>query len=375
MAARINIGMVGAGAVARAVHLPILTRRADLFDVVAICDPDSYSTGLVAERHGVDRTHTDLVGMLDGGGIDAVMATHSGSHTPTVLAALDAGLGVFSEKPLAYTRDEVDTIAAAASGRPVMVGYMKAYDPAVVAAEDYLSDLPEIRSVEVVVLHPSAEAQLASSELEPPQPRPESHPSASVPGDDELLTTALGPAAAPLGAIYSGVLLGSVSHDLSVMRALGMGVDRIDRARRWENPGGHRSVAFTGRSDNGADVSVRWHYLPNYPVYREEVRFHTDAGSVELVFPAPYLLRAPTELRVTVAAPDGARITLERSPEEAFERELVAFHDMLDGGASPRDGIDSGRADVITCQKIAAALAESEGVEIGGEASGIPLRE
>ena len=35
---RIRVGLVGAGAVASSVHLPILTRRSDLYEVVAIAD-------------------------------------------------------------------------------------------------------------------------------------------------------------------------------------------------------------------------------------------------------------------------------------------------------------------------------------------------
>jgi myo-inositol 2-dehydrogenase / D-chiro-inositol 1-dehydrogenase len=359
---------VGAGAVARCVHLPILARRSDRFAIAAICDPFVDAAKLAADRFGIAEVFANSDEMFASDRLDAVLVLHSGTHAPTVLAALGAGLGVFSEKPLAYTRAEVAAIAAAANGRPVMVGYMKAYDPAVVRAREYV-DVAAVRSVEVLVRHPPPPAQLAHSELEPPGLLTGTPP--PPPSDADLLIAALGPAAGPLGRTYADIVLGSLSHDLAVMRAVGLSIDRVEWARRWGGPtvDGHFSLAVAGWTAGGASVSLRWHYLPQYPAYREEVRFHHDGGSVELVFPTPYLLRAPTELRVNRATETGEAITVERSPVEAFEEELVAFHDLVLNGRAPHDGIDSGLADVVTAQKVVAAIAAAEGVELGGEAA------
>ncbi len=368
MPERLRVGVVGAGAVARCVHLPILARRSDRFAIAAICDPFVDAAKLAADRFGVADVFSDTNEMLATAHLDAVLVLHSGTHTPTVLAALGAGLGVFSEKPLAYTRAEVAAIAAAANDRPVMVGYMKAYDPAVVRARGYV-DVAAVRSVEVLVRHPPPAAQLAHSELEPPGLLAGMSP--PPPSDADLLIAALGPAAGPLGRTYADIVLGSLSHDFAVMRAVGLSIDRVDWARRWGGPTieGHFSVAVAGWAPGGASVSMRWHYLPEYPAYREEVRFHHDDGSVELVFPSPYLLRAPTELRVDRATDAAEAVTVERSPVEAFEEELLAFHDLVLTGRAPHDGIDSGLADVVTAQKVVAALAAAEGIEIGGEAA------
>lgn len=367
MTDRLRVGIVGAGAVARGVHLPILARRADLFELAAIADPYLDAAQLAARRFGIGTVHAGAGDLLAAESLDAVMALHSGTHTPTVLAALDAGLAVFSEKPLAYTRAEVAEIAAVAGDRPVMVGYMKAYDPAVVAARSHV-DPPSVRSVEVVVLHPTTPAQLARSELEPPGLLTGSPP--PPPSDDELLKAALGRAAAGLGRLYADVLLGSISHDLAVMRALGVPVERVDWARRWPGDEAALSVTIEGRTTTGASVSIRWHYLPGYPAYREEVRLHHARGSVDLVFPAPYLLRAPTELSVTSTHGDGTAVTVERSHVEAFEEELLAFHRMVTTGEPPHDGVDSGLADVVSAQQIAAAIAAADGIDVGGEALG-----
>ncbi len=57
----------------------------------------------------------------------------------------------------------------------------------------------------------------------------------------------------------------------------------------------------TGRLGGEARFTIRWHYLPDHPSYREEVRVVTDLASIELEFPSPYLLNAPTVLRVAPA--------------------------------------------------------------------------
>ena len=126
-----------------------------------------------------------------------------------------------------------------------------------------------------------------------------------------------------------------------------------------------------GRLGNDARLSIGWHFLPDYPAYREDVRFHYERGSVELSFPAPYRLHEPTEpgdLHGSTARPAGA-ILLD-SIEEAFERELLAFASMITDGTRARSGIADGRADIVTCQRIVARLALDRGIEIGGEAAG-----
>ncbi|RZS91725.1 putative dehydrogenase [Motilibacter rhizosphaerae] len=79
----------------------------------------------------------DLHGALDPGAVDAVVvATPTDTHAPVVLAALDAGLSVFCEKPLARTAAEAGELArrAAARGSKVAVGHVVRYFPEYAAA-------------------------------------------------------------------------------------------------------------------------------------------------------------------------------------------------------------------------------------------------
>ncbi|HET7138181.1 MAG TPA: hypothetical protein VFI04_07480, partial [Gaiellaceae bacterium] len=184
------------------------------------------------------------------------------------------------------------------------------------------------------------------------------------------LERALGLAPRWVGELYADVFLGSVVHELAVIRALVGGPLEVDDADVWPAEATDGSVAIQGRLPGGARVSVRWHYLEGYPAYREEVRVHDERGSVELVFQAPYLLHAPTVLTVVDADEEAERVTHTRSTVEAFERQWLAFESLVRDGEPPRAGLDEGREDALVCQSAARVVAARHDVEIGGEAAG-----
>ena len=304
----------------------------------------------------------------------------SGSHAAAAAQGLEAGLAVLCEKPLAFTLAEVDQLAEVQerTGGRLLLGYMKLYDPAVREARRVL-DHPgapvgrELRAVEVTVLHPSSESQLAFAHLLPP-------PTDVDPAIIEALgraadaahATALGADAGPgLGPLYSDILLGSVVHDLAVLRALHGDAVAVDRVDLWPDGAWPPSLAIDARLDGGARLSVGWHYLPQQPAYREEVRLHYDRGSVELTFPAPYRLHLPTRLVVRGGGGETVREQRFESVREAFEEQLFAFEALARDGTAPHAGIAEGRADVVTCQRIAARRAVDVGLPIGGEATDV----
>jgi myo-inositol 2-dehydrogenase/D-chiro-inositol 1-dehydrogenase len=371
---RVRLGVIGLGTVAQAVHLPLLATLRDRFEVTAVCDLSDRLAVEVGERFGLGgaarcRSAEEL---LDSGLVDAALVLSSGSHGEVAGAALGRGLPVFCEKPLAYTIAEADELASLSerTGAPLQLGYMKLYDPAVRrAARELATSGPALRSVEVTVLHPSGASQLGHAGLAPP------------PGDvlaaaldalqdrtERLRAQALGPAPAALGRLYTTVLLGSVVHDLAVVRALAGNPERVEHVDTWPD-GAWESVAVEGVCPGGVRLSLRWHYLERYPEYREEVRVHHEQGSVELTFPSPYLLNAPTVLTVSDRDGDAARVRTHRSTVEAFREELLAFHRLVTEGEPPAAGIVEGRADIRTCQRIARRLAGARGMDLGGEAA------
>jgi myo-inositol 2-dehydrogenase / D-chiro-inositol 1-dehydrogenase len=372
---RVRLGVIGLGAVAQAVHLPLLRNQRDLFEVTAVCDLSADLARRVADRFGLGTAarFRSAEELLDSGLVDAVLVLASGSHGPVAGAALGRGLPVFCEKPLAYTLAEADTLErlAAKEGTPLQLGYMKLYDPAVRRAHrELVAARPALRAVDVTVLHPSGPSQLAHASLEQP---PGDVPAATLAalGEEtaQFQEQALGPAPAELRRLYTDVLLGSLVHDLAVVRLLAGDLERVDHVDLWPE-GSWSSVAVQGVLGGGTRLGLRWHYLDRYPAYREEVSLHHEQGSIALSFPSPYLLNAPTVLTVTDRDGDAVRVREDRSTVEAFQRELAAFHRLVTDGRPVAAGIVEGRADIATCQRILRRLAERRGVGLSGEAAG-----
>ncbi|WP_181871263.1 Gfo/Idh/MocA family protein [Sphaerisporangium album] len=385
----LRVGVLGLGAVAQAVHLPLLAKRPDLFAVASVCDVAPEVTDVIGRRYGIaeNRRFTALGDMLDAGGIDALMILSRGSHAPAVHAAFARGLPVFCEKPLAYTTAEADGLIAAEPdlGHPaILLGYMKQYDPAVVEAARLLADVDDIRSVEATVLHPTGASQLEFARVVGPSaPLP---PRVRADADAEeraLRAAAVGDADEALWRAYRGVLVSSLVHDLSILRSLGSPPETVDFADIWRQTSRHAvrdavrdheafghpspSITATGTLATGGRFALSWHFLPDFPAYRETVRVVHGRGTVELVFPSPYLMHAPTELTVTTLDGDAERRALRRSITEAFETQLEAFHAMVRDGVEPRSGLEAGRADILDCQRIIAAFAGRTGTPVGGE--------
>ncbi len=132
----IRVGLVGVGALGR-LHMRSLatipgcrlTRVAD----------HRVSTALAAEIADAGATVTDLDGVLDPTDVDAVVvATPTDGHAPIVRAAVERGLAVFCEKPLARTPAQALAIRdlAAERGVKVAVGHVVRYFPEYAAARE-----------------------------------------------------------------------------------------------------------------------------------------------------------------------------------------------------------------------------------------------
>ncbi|GAA4638236.1 hypothetical protein GCM10023196_095120 [Actinoallomurus vinaceus] len=387
---RVRIAVAGLGVIAQTVHLPLLERLRDRFELTAVCDLSPSLTARTADRYGVPGRYTDVETMLAAGGFDAVALLTSGSHGPAAASALRHGYFVLCEKPLAYTRAEAADLAAL-DGGPVpklMVGYMKQYDLAVarVLATNVAAGA---QAIQVTVLHPSDGAQLAFARLPaPPLDVPAGTLAALRAADEDLLRAAVGDVPAAARRLYT-TTLNSISHDLSLLRLLAGGVATIDHVALWpDHPGrpptrstavatlaagpatGGRSVELAGTLGTGGRYTIHWHFLADYPAYRETVAIHHATGSAELVFPTPYLLGAPT--RLTLVEGDGGA---ERRAEYAdvtpsFENELLAFHAMVTEGVPPLTGVAGATDDIVTAQLAVRHLA---GTATGGEAAELPL--
>ena len=101
---RLRVGIVGAGVIAQVMHLHYLAELADRFEVAAVCDIVGDSARACAGRYRIPAAFTDWRELIRQP-LDAVMILTSGSHAPIAIAAAQAGLHVFTEKPMCYSVD------------------------------------------------------------------------------------------------------------------------------------------------------------------------------------------------------------------------------------------------------------------------------
>jgi predicted dehydrogenase len=125
-----RIGLVGAGAFARAKLLPALEQAEA--ELAAVSTSTGLSAADAAERFGIERLTDDPQSIFEDPDIDAVViATRHANHASFAATALRAGKSVFVEKPLALDLGGVEEIedALAESSGVLMVGFNRRFAP------------------------------------------------------------------------------------------------------------------------------------------------------------------------------------------------------------------------------------------------------
>jgi myo-inositol 2-dehydrogenase/D-chiro-inositol 1-dehydrogenase len=137
----INIGWIGCGTHASEMLLPQLVRLP--VRLAAVCDVDENRLAMVGNRYGVAARFRDASALIAHPGLDAIgMAIGPAQHARFGAEALARSLPVFLEKPPAATAAEAQKLAdaAAQSGKPCVVGFMKRYSTANRIAGNLLRD-------------------------------------------------------------------------------------------------------------------------------------------------------------------------------------------------------------------------------------------
>ncbi|MGO4533293.1 Gfo/Idh/MocA family protein [Leifsonia sp. 2MCAF36] len=95
-------------------------------ELVAIAGMEDVPRAELGEKYGIDRLHRDWQELIAEGGLDVVsVAVPTFLHAPIAVGALDAGIHVLSEKPIARTAAEAQTMVEAAhrAGRVLEVAF------------------------------------------------------------------------------------------------------------------------------------------------------------------------------------------------------------------------------------------------------------
>ena len=125
----LQLGLAGLGRFGR-LHADVLGQLPDV-SLAAIADPDDEARQAVLAGHPGARAYADLEALLADPDLEAiVLATPETLHHRQASAALEAGLHVFVEKPMAATAAEAEDLRTLAErrGRRLQVGLVLRYE-------------------------------------------------------------------------------------------------------------------------------------------------------------------------------------------------------------------------------------------------------
>ena len=361
MSRRLRVGVIGVGVIGQVMHLHFLRELKDRFEITAICDLSLESARGCAEAYGVESVFSDWREMLSSP-LDAVFVLTSGSHAPIAVAAAQAGLHVFVEKPMCFSTTEATQMvdAAKGSGVTLMVGYPKRYDPAFLRFRDEVARFAAPKLLRVTTTESPflpyighyalvAPGSVSDEVLAPL--REESH---------RRLVAAIGSDDAFLVEQYQNVLLDTLVHEINTVRGV-LGeparLDYVDMRR------GSLAVILNYGATSAA---IHWVDVPGMTRYSMEFMMFGSSQRATLTFPSPYLRNAPTMLELESGSSDDVaswRRDEVTSYESGFKEELVAFYDAVTGVAPvATDGADSGR-DIALCQAIIRFVQDGKPIE------------
>jgi len=348
----LRVGVVGGGLVAQAMHLHHLAAKPDRFTIAALAEPSRTVREALGARYGIGGLHADYRGLLDARGVDAlVVCSPAGTHAEVVLAALDAGVHVFVEKPMCITLRDADAIVAArdTSGLVVQVGTMKRFDP---AYEAMLADLPEsasdLRYVSVVVNDAEFEPFFAADEIVRGADVPQELIDATRQGEADQVEEAVGAGDPDTVRAFSESYLGSMIHDLNLVHGL---LERMGEPLPaqvvdgdWWNEG--RAVTGALRLANGGRCDNAWIQLLDTFEYRETITLYFADSVRSLLFPSPWQKQRPTVYRRAERRGRSNAAVESTSYDEPFSREFDHFHACVTEGVPSRTPPEQARLDI-----------------------------
>lgn len=351
-----RLGLIGLGEVAQLIHLPILSRLGDLYSVAAAHDPSPGVLEAVAWRWGIGRRHHTVEALIADPEIEAVMVLSPDAyHGRHARAALEAGKHVFVEKPACLTRADLDALVevAARSERAAMVGYMRRYAPAFLAAKDARPALEEITYVrvrDVICEGPWFFNQVARVVT------PAGDIAAELLAEgrtlrDAMLAEVCGPDAPPeIRSAYT-VLTGLSSHGLSAMRDMLGSPLRVAAAEIKQG-----GTQITALFDYGHFTALYECMIGDVVRFEAGMEINSRWRRVAFNYPTPYIRNLPMQVEIQDSTPSGNETrVLGPFHQDPFEVELRAFHTAATQGGPLRTPPTDSAADLDLFKAIIAA--------------------
>ena len=331
----LGVGIIGAGPVTQAIHIPTLARLPDEFRVTHVMDIDAAIASAVAARVGATWS-TSLEELLADPTVDVVaICSPPAFHAEQVQAAIAAGVrGILCEKPFAVTPAEAKALAAVAreSSTPLVVGAMHAYDPAWVAALEAWGDL-------------AATAHTVRSSIVLPQNRRYEGWATEIlarpPGGD-------GPEprdpVARATRFHDGIL-GLAIHDVPLIRRFAPAIDQVVDAEVLE-PFGYAASAEAGgrRVELFAHMHHHWRPAWTFEAWSPDARLRLDF--------TPSYVHAGSAI-ATLATPNRV-VQLGPFDTNGYVEEWRHLARLVNGQEQPADELESMIEDLEYALRIAA---------------------
>jgi len=333
---KINLGIVGLGAITQMVYLPDLEMLRDKYAVKAVCDASPGVLDAVGSKLPQASRYLDSKELCKSGEIDAVLIANSdGFHYADAMEAIKNGKHVFIEKPMCFTKEEAEDIRAEAKKRGVraMIGYVRRYSDAYKSArrelEDIKGSLHYVRIRDILgynFLFMKENSGLFRFDDIPGEVAKEGARKSA-----ESQAKALGERHAGREGFY-GYLAGLCCHDFSAMRGL-LGFPKKIVSAYISNGGSglYLSVVF----DYGSFAAAYESGIDSQKRRDSTLEFFSEKKTVKLEYNCFYYLKQlPDTVTVdeTVGGEHGRRIVTP-SYFCPYARELEAFYDAVTFGA------------------------------------------
>ncbi len=136
---KIRLALVGAGNIAN-VHLKAY-QKDERVELTAICDINEDLLNRRADEFGIEKRFTNIDDMLSSVELDAAdICVWNCSHAECTIKALNAGLNVLCEKPMAMSAKEAEEMEATAkkNGKLLMIGFVTRFSNEAKIAKDFI---------------------------------------------------------------------------------------------------------------------------------------------------------------------------------------------------------------------------------------------
>ncbi len=311
-----NVGMIGAGPGAWALHIPTIGALGDEFRLVHVADAGGGRAAAIASRAGVRWSpHAD--GVLEDPDVDVVaICSPPATHAKLICAAVAAGKRtIFCEKPIAVDVDELESVLATCSSAGVIlvVGTNHLFDP----VWEHVTHRLDAAGARVL----SASLTLSLA----PNDRYHDLVSAAIAAPSP-------PARAPIdtadpmiaAAVVRQLLIGLAIHDLPLIRDLLPTFDGCVHARAVA-PIGY-DVGFRA---GGALVRLSAVMNPGGADTAWRLSIVTTHDRIDVEFPPPFVHDGSA--RASVRDESGRSIRFPPEADDGYQREWRAMAELLRG--------------------------------------------